>query len=189
MNPRTILFMGKPGSGKGTQVKLLSEKTGWPTMASGDAFRAIAKEESAVGHKVKKEMEEGFLMPDWFAQYVFQKSVFSLPEESSAIYDGLGRKLPEAEMMLKVLEWLGRKLEVVHIDVSDEHIIDRIEKRKDVEGRADDASVMKRLDEFRKYTAPCIEFFRSAGVPVTDINGEPDIESIHADILAKLGIQ
>lgn len=181
--------MGKPGSGKGTQVKLLSEKTEWPSMSSGDAFRGIAKEESAVGHRVKHEMEEGFLMPDWFAMYVFQKSIFSMPENASAIYDGLGRKLPEAEMMLKVLEWLGRKLEVVHIDVSDKHILDRLEKRKGAEGRADDASVEKRLQEFRTYTEPCIEFFRTHGVPVIDIDGEPDIDTIHADIVSKLNLQ
>ncbi len=189
MESRTILFMGKPGSGKGTQVGLLSKLTGWPSMSSGDAFRAIAKEESAVGHRVKEEMDQGFLMPDWFAMYVFQKSIFSIRDNASAIYDGLGRKLPEAEMMLKVLEWLGRKLEVVHINVSDRHILDRLEKRKGIEGRADDASVEKRLEEFRKYTDPCIELFRNAGIPVIDIDGEPDIETIHKDIVAKLNLK
>lgn len=180
--------MGKPGSGKGTQAKLLSEKIGAPIMASGDAFRALAKEESAVGHKVKSEMEQGYLMPDWFAMYLFQKSVFSLSEGSSVIFDGFGRKLPEAQMVASVLEWLGRELKVVYISVSDENILGRIEKRKGIEGRADDANVPKRLEEFRTYTEPSVEFFRSKGVLV-EIDGEPDIAAIHADILAKLNIQ
>ncbi len=188
MEPRTILFIGKPGSGKGTQAKLLSEKTNWPVMASGDAFRAIAKEDSAVGHRVKTEMEQGLLMPEWFAMYLFQKSVFSLPETSGVIFDGFGRKLPEAQMVASVLSWLGRKLEVLHVNVSDEHILDRIQKRQGIEGRADDANIAKRLDEFREHTGPSIEFFRSLGV-VTDIDGEPSVEAIHADILNKLGIQ
>lgn len=179
--------MGKPGSGKGTQAKLLSQKMGWPTMSSGDAFRAIAKEESALGHRVKEEMDKGFLMPDWFAKYVFQKSIFALPETASAIYDGLGRKLPEAQAMLDVLTWLGRKLEVIHITVADESILNRLEKRRDIEGRADDANVAKRLEEFHLHTDPSIDFFRTQGV-VIDIDGEPDIESIQKEILAKLGL-
>ncbi len=188
MESRTILFMGKPGSGKGTQAKLLSGVAGWPVMASGDAFRAIAKEESAVGRKVSDEMNQGFLMPDWFAMYLFQRSIFSIPAESGVIFDGFGRKLPEAQMVANVLAWLGRKLEVLYINVPDEHILNRIEKRKDIEGRADDASVMKRLEEFRLYTEPSLAFFRESGF-VTEIDGTPDIETIHTDIVAKLGLK
>lgn len=188
MEPRTILFMGKPGSGKGTQATLISKLTGWPIMASGDAFRAIAKEKSAVGEKVHTEMASGLLMPDWFAMYLFQKSVFSIPADSSVIFDGFGRKLPEAQMVANVLNWLGRKFQIVYINVSDTHILNRLEKRKGIEGRADDASVAKRLEEFRTHTEPSVAFFRTLG-SVIDIDGEPDIETIHKDIVAKLNLQ
>ncbi len=187
MEPRTILFIGKPGCGKGTQAKLLAEKLGQPIMASGEGFRALAKEDTSVGHKVKETIESGLLMPDWFAMYLFQKSVFSLPENSGVIFDGFGRKLPEAELVANVLAWLGRKLEVVYINVSDEHILSRIEKRKGIEGRADDAHASKRLDEFRLFTAPCVEYFRAQGF-VIEIDGEPDVETIHKDILKSLNI-
>jgi adenylate kinase len=187
MEQRTILFIGKPGCGKGTQAKLISEKLGVPILASGEGFRSIAKEDSAVGRKVKETIDQGLLMPDWFAMYLFQKSIFSIPENSGVIFDGFGRKLPEAELVVNVLAWLGRKLEVVHINVSDEHILNRIEKRKGIEGRVDDANAVKRLEEFRLYTASCVEFFRAQGV-VTEINGEPDVETIHKDIVARLNL-
>ncbi|MFZ1987767.1 MAG: nucleoside monophosphate kinase [Minisyncoccia bacterium] len=187
MEVRTILFIGKPGSGKGTQAKLLSEVTGSPIMSSGDAFRAIAKEDSMVGRRVHEELSQGLLMPEWFAMYLFQKSVFSLSETSSVLFDGFGRKLPEAKMVVDVLSWLGRKLEVVHIRVSDEHILNRIEKRKGIEGRADDQNIVKRLEEYRAYTEPSIEFFRSA-TSFVEVDGEPDIETIHKDIVSKLHV-
>ena len=70
MDTHTIFFIGKPGCGKGTQAKLLSEITGWSTYSSGDLFRAIAKEESPAGRKVKEENDAGTLTAA-LVRYVF----------------------------------------------------------------------------------------------------------------------
>ncbi len=185
MNVNTILFIGKPGSGKGTQAKLLSEKTTWHTISSGDLFRALAKEDSPVGHKMQKELNEGLLMPDWFAAYLFQKSVLGLSPDAGVLFDGFGRKAPEAKIVLDVLSWLGRTVHVVHIKVSDENIIDRLTKRRDVSGREDDNSIEKRLEEYRLFTDPAIEVFREAGVLI-EVDGDRPIETIHEDIVSRL---
>jgi len=187
MEINTLLFIGKPGSGKGTQTTLLSEKTGWPARSSGDMFRAFAKEETPAGRKYKNEMEQGFLAPDWFAAYLFQKSIFALAPEDGIIFDGFGRKVPEAKIVIDVLTWLERPFRAVHIKVSDEEIHTRLSKRAAVSGRADDSAIDKRLDEYRLHTDPAIEVFRNAGVLI-EVNGEGSVEDIQADIRSKLGI-
>lgn len=183
----TILFIGKPGSGKGTQAKLLSEVTGFPIIASGDLFRAIVKEDTHIGNKMKEEHEQGLLAPDWFAMYLFQKSILGLAPDSGVIFDGFGRKVPEAKVVVDVLTWLERKFTALYVDVPDADIIERLSLRKETSGRADDHSVEKRLEEFRTYTEPSVEVFRQAG-HLIEIDGTPAVETIHADIKQRLGL-
>lgn len=187
MELNTVLFIGKPGSGKGTQAALLSEKTGWQTIASGDLFRALMKEETEVGKKMREEIEKGFLAPDWFAMYLFQRSILNHPLDTGVIFDGFGRKVPEAKVVIDVLTWLGRPFTAVHVKVSDAEIIDRLEKRKGVSGRADDHAVEKRLEEYRLFTEPSIEVFRDAG-KLVEVNGEGEVDAIQADIRRALNI-
>jgi adenylate kinase len=188
MDTRTIFFVGKPGCGKGTQAKLLAEKTGWPVMGSGDQFRAIAAEDTPVGHKVKKEMEEGLLMPHWFAMYIYLRAIFGVPADKSAIFDGFNRKVPEAELIVSSLNWLGRPFTVVHVKVSDEEVLKRLAGRKAVSGRADDHFVEERIREYKEYTEAAIDIFRKAGALV-EVNGEQSPEAIAADISAALDIK
>lgn len=187
MELNTVLFIGKPGSGKGTQAALLSEATGFKVTASGDLFRALMKEETEVGRKMKSEVEQGLLAPDWFAMYLFQKSVLNLPSSEGVIFDGFGRKVPEAKVVVEVLNWLGRPFKAVHVKVSDAEIIERLGKRAAVSGRADDHAVEKRLEEYRFYTDPSIEVFREAGALV-EVNGEGEVATIQSDIRSALGI-
>src|SRR3989344_2602 len=171
METRTIIFVGKPGCGKGTQAKLLSNKTGWPVFASGPLFREIAKEDTPAGRKTKEEMESGLLSPPWFAMYLYLKTLFSVPAETSIIFDGFNRKVPEAELICDSLQWLGRSFSVLDIQISDEEALRRLAIRKGGEGRADDHAVDKRLEEYRTYTVAALEIFQRTGTLV-EINGE-----------------
>ena len=188
METRTVFFIGKPGCGKGDQTRLLSKETGWSIFASGDLFRAIASEDTPVGKKVKEENDAGILQPYWFAMYLFLKTLFSIPADSSAIFDGFSRKMPEAELVIDAMKWLNRPFTVLHLRVSDEEIKHRLTLRKEKEGRADDAFVDKRLEEYREYTEPCIELFRTAGVLI-EIDGERTREAIAVDVNAALEIK
>lgn len=182
---RTIFFVGKPGCGKGTQAKLLSEATGWPVISAGKQFRAIAAEDTPVGRKVKSEIDAGLLAPHWFAMYLYQKSLFALEERTSVIFDGFNRKLPEAELVVSSLIWLERSFSVVHISVSDEEVERRLDLRKNIDGRADDHVVEERLKEYYEYTDPAIDIFRQANVLI-EINGEQTPEQIAEDIKTAL---
>ena len=187
MDTRTIFFIGKPGSGKGTQAKLLSEKTGWPIFASGHLFREIAKEDTPVGRKIKEENYAGILQPHWFAIYLYLQSLFSIPENTSVIFDGFKRKVPEAELIIDSLKWLGRSFTILDIHIADEEAHRRLALRKGIEGRADDSAVDKRLKEYREYTVPAIEIFRKTG-NLIEINGEQTREAIATDVNKALKI-
>lgn len=188
METRTIFFIGKPGSGKGDQAKLLSERTGWRILSGGEQCRAIAAEDTPVGRKVKSDMNNGLLQPPWFAAYLFLKSLSTLSEDESILFDGFVRTVPEAEVVAESLAWIGRPFTVVHLKVSDEEIKHRIALRKGIEGRADDDVVDERLKEYNAHTAPVIEIFRKAGVLV-EVDGERTREEIAADIRKILAIE
>lgn len=188
MEMNTILFIGKPGSGKGTQSALLSVKTGFKAIASGDLFRALIKEDTHVAELMREEHEKGLLAPDWFATYLFQKSILNILPEEGIIFDGFGRKVTEARTVIDVLTWLKRPFTAVHIKVSDEEIVERLQKRSLVSGRADDLNVEKRLEEFRTHTEPSVEVFREAG-RLVEIDGMGTPEEITLAIQKALNLQ
>jgi len=188
MDTRTIFFTGKPGSGKGTQAELLSEKTGWPIFASGDLFRKIAQENTPVGRKVKEESDAGILQPHWFAMYLYLQSLFTVENTANVIFDGFCRKIPEAELIIDSLRWLGRSFIVLDIRISDTEAEKRLALRKGIEGRVDDNVVGKRLEEYRTYADPATEVFRKDGVLI-EINGEQTPEKVAEDVRAALNIK
>ena len=189
METRTIFFVGKPGCGKGTQAKLLSERTGWPVISSGEQFRALSAADTQVGHKMKRELDAGMLMPHWFAMYLYLKSLFDLSEGASAIFDGFNRKVPEAELIVSSMQWLQRPFTIINVTISDETMRQRLAGRHSKSNRADDdPSVFpERLKEYREFTEPAIELFQKTGT-VVEIDGEPAPEIIAAAIEGALKV-
>lgn len=185
--PRIVFFIGKPGSGKGTQAKILAEKTNWPIIGSGALLRDIAKEESRVGRKIKEEIEQGLLVPHWLAMYLYLKTLFSMPENESAIFDGFNRKEDEARLIVSSMQWLNRPFSVVHIRVSNDEVRKRLEGRVHNSGRADDHYVDTRLEEYETYTIKALEIFSDMG-HLIDINGEQEPHDVARDVIETLGI-
>jgi adenylate kinase len=165
----------------------LAERTGWPVLGAGKQLRAIAQEDSLVGRKIKAEIDAGMLVPHWFAMYLYLKSLFSVDEGSSVIFDGFNRKIQEAELVVSSLAWLGRSFTVVHVKVSDEEVEKRLSLRKEIENRVDDNAVEERLKEYHEHTERAIELFSKEGVLV-EVNGEQTPEAIAADVANALGV-
>jgi len=117
--------------------------------------------------------------------YLYLKSLFGVDEKTSVIFDGFNRKVPEAELAIDSLKWLGRPFEVLEIKVSDEEVLRRLTLRKDIEGRVDDNAIEERLREYHEYTEPAIELFRKTGTLI-EIDGEQAPEEIAAEINAAL---
>jgi adenylate kinase len=187
MDSQTVFFIGKPGCGKGTQARLLSEKTGWTVIGSGKQFRSIAEEATPAGERTRRDIDQGFLMPHWFAMYLYLKGLFSLPGDANVIFDGFNRKEAEADLIISSLKWLERPFQVIEIVVSDEEVRRRLEERKIKENRADDHTVDKRLEEYQMYTTKAIEMFREQGVLI-QVNGEQEPDAIAQDVMEALNL-
>ena len=181
---RTILMMGKTGSGKGTQSELLAKKLGYTIFSTGEEFRTLRSREDALGIKVRADYDKGLLMPHWFASYLFEHKLLSLNPDEGLVCEGVGRKEPEARLFSEVATWLGRDFRVFELVVTDEEVI----RRQLLRGRADSNDIEKikvRLDEYRANTELAINFFKSLG-KVTSIDGMGTPEAIHTEILKHL---
>lgn len=184
---KTLVMVGKPGSGKGTQAKLVAEKTGWKVFSTGDKFRELKKADTPLGRKIKDTIDNGKLMPYWFASFLFEEAVVYLPAEEGIIYEGAGRLPSEAELFHDVMEWLERPYRAVYLDVHGDVSMDRLKKRKLIEGRADDEEdkIKVRLAVHEKEVEPAMDVFRGKGT-LLHINGDQTIEQVHEEILLKL---
>ncbi|TSC69479.1 MAG: adenylate kinase [Parcubacteria group bacterium Gr01-1014_56] len=180
-------MMGPPGSGKGTQGKLLADKIGAQLYSSGARFRELSAEASFLGKKVKSEIDMGGLLPHWLASFLYEQTLFSLEPGDGIVFEGACRTLLEAERFEEVAAWLGRSYQAIFIDVQEEPLYKRLTQRHAIEHRADDAAdvIKSRFTNYRNDTKPAIDFFRGQGTLVT-VSGEDTIENVHQSILKAL---
>jgi len=186
---RTFLMMGRPGSGKGTQAKLLADKIGGFVYSSGSRLREMAASGSYFGTRTKKIMESGHLMPIWVSQYLFEEELIKLEPDDKVIFEGACRIEEEARRFHEASLWLERPYTAIHLQTAEEGLRERLLKRAGLEGRADDHVdiLNERFDKFNELTQKSIDYFKSEGTLVT-IDGNQPIEKVHKDIIAALDI-
>lgn len=189
MNPRTIILLGRSGSGKGTQAKLLKEKLE-PCLYvyTGDLFRELESVDSFAGRKIKEVLDTGGLPEEWLAAFLWQKAlVYNLKNNNeNIIIDGSPRRLDEAEEMDIVLKWLGRvDIKVMLIDITEDEAVTRLLKR----ARADDTetSIRSRLQWFNTEAVPALEYFEKSG-RLIKINGLGTVAEVFDRIKQSLSI-
>lgn len=186
-------FIGKSGSGKGTQAELLKtylEKNNpvGPVLwfGSGEHLRALAKGDSHTAALVKKYLKNGLLIPEFLIVSIWADFFIAhLRKGEQVILDGTPRKIDEAHVLDGAAEFYGAKLSVIYIDVSREWAMDKLLKR----GRADDTkeSINERLDWYESDILPTIQFFKEhPKYAFFEINGEQTIEEVHAEIIKSL---
>jgi len=161
-----ILLLGPPGAGKGTQGGLLAERLGVPKFATGDLLRDAVKRGTPIGLKAKEVMESGRLVSDEIIMGVVRDELGKPEAANGVIFDGVVRTVPQAEGVTRLLKERSRTMDfVLFFDVPDSEILARIERRRTIEGRADDdpAAVATRLKAYREQTAPVLEWFRQRG--------------------------
>ena len=185
----TFVMMGRPGSGKGTQAKLLAQKIGAEVYSSGNRLREMAQGHGFANQKIKKVMERGDLLPAWISSHLFVDVLLGLDQSDGIVFEGACRTLPEAEAFEETSAWLERSYVAVFLNISDGEVEKRLFLRKGAGGRMDDASdtVSHRIREYEEKTAAAVNFFKSRGM-LLQINGEQSIEAVHQDVLKALQI-
>jgi adenylate kinase len=157
-----ILLMGPPGAGKGTQGAILAEALGLPKFATGDLLRDAVKRGTPLGLEARAVMEAGHLVGDDIILGVVRDELAKPEAAKGVIFDGVVRTIPQAEGMERILAEKGRRMDaVLFFDVTDEEILARLERRRTLEGRADDdpQAVAIRLRAYREQTAPVLAFY------------------------------
>jgi adenylate kinase len=185
-----VLLMGPPGAGKGTQGAILATSLGLPKFATGDLLRDAVKRGTPLGRQARAVMEAGHLVGDDIILGVVREEV-SKPEASKGvIFDGVVRTIPQAEGLGRILAEKNRKMDaVLFFDVSDEEILARLERRRSIEGRADDdpGAVATRLRAYREQTAPVLAWYEARG-GVKRIPAVGTIEEIATRVRRALGL-
>ncbi len=183
--PIRIIFLGPPGSGKGTQAAILAERLGVPAISTGDMLREAVAAETELGLEVKGVMAEGGLVSDELMAGVVSERLTAPDTEGGYLLDGYPRTAPQAEKMVEIL--VRRQASIDHvllIDVPRAELMKRLLSR----GRADDteAVVADRLDVYDSETAPLIERYRAEGL-LRRIDGNQAIDEVSAAILLAIG--
>jgi len=183
--PTVVVFMGAPGSGKGTQAAMLSKKMGVPHISTGDLLRAEVAKGTALGKQAGAIMKKGELVPDEMVLTMLQKRASQRDCNKGYLIDGF----PRTEAQAKMLDmWLKERtnMVVVNLDVKDNVIMERIAGRAKEAGdkkRADDnpESVKERLAQYHKNTQPLMATYEEQK-RLINIDGSEDIDSIHKHI-------
>lgn len=174
----TIILTGRPGSGKGTQGKLLADSRGWMHFSTGEQFKMLREEDSILGNRIRDIYDSGKLLPDWFATYLFEKAILNIGHEAGIVCEGYPRSVNQAKEFDAIVEWLGRAYTVIDLEVTDEMVTERMLSRSTVEHRPDSATeeqIRGRLATYHEHTAPVLAYFKERGMlRAIDGTGTPE---------------
>src|SRR5207248_1245315 len=131
-----ILLLGAPGSGKGTQGKILAHRLGLPKITTGDILRAAVKGETPLGREAKKYMDAGSLVPDSVILGMIKEELAKPEAQQGAVFDGFPRTAVQAELVDRTLAERGQRLNhILLLDVPEEELVRRTTGR-DARARA-----------------------------------------------------
>lgn len=185
---KIIVFMGAPGSGKGTQTKLLAERLGFAYFSTGELSREYAKQDTDLGRRIKNLIDNGIILPIEIIREIFVKKFESLTSAPGIILDGYPRTIEQAELLKEIMAEKGiPALQAIFLDVDKAQLLKRLSLRGAIQQRADDSpdKVEKRFDEYMNKTAAVKEYYESAGL-LQHINGNQEIEAVHQEIISKI---
>ncbi|MFO0728748.1 MAG: adenylate kinase [Myxococcota bacterium] len=126
-----IIFVGAPGSGKGTQAQRLLDRYGTPQISTGDILRQARKEGTSLGKEAQKYMDQGKLVPDDLIIDLIKDTLGKGGFDKGWVLDGFPRTLAQAEALDRMLSARGEKVtSVLFIDVPAAVLIERIVGRR-----------------------------------------------------------
>jgi len=214
--PAAIILFGSPGSGKGTQAKLLGECLAGPHISTGDMLRGHISTGDEIGKEAQRLIKAGKLVPDEMVNALVRQRLLAADCAPGVILDGYPRTVNQAGVLLELMESDGFRPSVVHLVVDYEKIVARLSGRRqcpvcgtlyslttnptkiagicDREGaalvtREDDREevIRERLHEYDVQTVPILNFFRESGVPLFEVNaGDASPEQVRQRVCDQL---
>ena len=170
----SFILFGPPGSGKGTQAKLLSKDLKVKHISTGEIFRKEYKERTKLGIKAHEYWSKGNLCTDEITNKLI---IDNLPKENYLL-DGYPRNLSQAILLDKA----NKPDFVIVLDVPYHILKLRLLKRAKIEGRSDDnpETIMNRFKIHRKQTQPLLSYYKNK---IVLVDGDQKVEDIEKDII------
>ncbi len=210
-----LILFGPPGSGKGTQSKLLRQRLGWPHISTGDMLRAHVQTQDELGREVAEIMQAGRLVPDGLVNRLVEKRISQPDGENGFILDGYPRTVPQAQMLEKLLAAKGFEPVVVYLEVDYNRIVARLSGRRlcpncgalyslasnapaisetcDYCGstlviRDDDREevIRERLEAYERQTQPLLAYFQQSGYAFHGVEATDSAPAAIADEIERL---
>jgi adenylate kinase len=181
-----LILIGPPGSGKGTQAKLLSQRLGLTHISTGDMLREAIRLGSPSGIKAKPFVESGHLVPDDLVNETIADYFRLDNAPTDFILDGYPRTLPQAVSFDQLMRQLHLGIDAaIYLKVDEQEVVNRLAGR----GRKDDveATIRKRLQVFHSTYGGLLDYYRRLGL-LHEINGAGDMQSVNAAILKVLHV-
>jgi len=209
---KIIVIIGAPGAGKGTQSRLLSEKYGYPQISTGDILREMALADTPLGRSIKETIGKGELVSDEILAEVIRTRTSQPDCNDGYILDGYPRTLDQARQLEELSLKQGKQVHLARIVVSEEALFKRLTGRRactkcgeiyniyfrppkvegvcDLDGapltqRSDDTpeAVSRRFEEYRRSTAPLIDYYQQSG-RLIELNGERPVCEVFDQLCA-----
>lgn len=208
-----IVFLGRSGSGKGTQLALLKKELSLVEIDTGGLLRRFIKQKGYLSQKITEVIVKGDLVPFWLVVNLWLKKILNIPLNKGVIFEGSPRRLEEAKILDEVLNWLGRKnIRVIYLNVSEKEVVRRLSLRRicsqcgreyslefnpgfkkcplcggTLIRRADDypKAIKNRMLCFQRDIIPVINYFRKKKMTL-EVNGLGTVKEVHQRIMESL---
>jgi adenylate kinase len=208
---KIIVLIGPPGSGKGTQARILQERLGLPQISTGDMFRALLKTETPLAEELRPILASGTLVPDELTTRIVRERTAQADSRGGYVLDGFPRTTAQAEMLERLAAEQGHELVAILVDVPFEILEKRVTGRRNcpvcgeiynvyfkppesdevcdlhpdakLRQRADDnaETIKTRLATYEQETQPLLDYYERTN-RLRRVDGTRDLEAIYADV-------
>lgn len=165
---KNIIIFGAPGSGKGTYSEEIKNRYGMGHISTGDVLRAAIKNGTELGKIAQGYIDNGQLIPDQLMIDILAKQYDSIAASGKGvIFDGFPRTIAQADALKQMLAERGHQLGMmIELIVSEDVLMERLLRRAQLEGRADDneETIRKRFAVYHSQTEPLSKWFAAEGI-------------------------
>lgn len=183
-----IVLMGPPGAGKGTQAVGIAAHLGIPHISTGDIFRKHLSQGTPLGIAAGMYMEQGNYVPDRITNAMVRNRLAEPDAAEGFLLDGYPRTLDQVAVLDEMLADTGRKLDhVIELTVDTDEVVQRLLKRAQEQGRADDTEdvIRRRMEVYGEQTEPLTRVYADQGILV-QVDGMGSIEDVRDRVLAAI---
>ncbi len=177
-----LLILGPPGAGKGTQASRIAERFGVPAISTGDIFRANIKGGTPLGKKVQDILAAGQYVPDVVTNEIVAHRLAQEDAQGGFLLDGYQRTPAQVEALDGMLADAGQQLDaVLELTVPTDEGVQRLLKRAQIEGRADDTEdvIRERMAVYTRETQPLSDTYAARGL-LREVDGTGDMDEVFA---------